>query len=755
MLVFNLLNFNNSYSQQSKQVPNVTYQYFINSLKKLELDESKVYPVSSMFITRDVGEIVIDSGYIILSKPVLGRIPGGVFVGASNFQFTPPTTIEQDQLERFLKIREINNPIKEFAFFTADSIIHEIQRNYQPVQFKIPSSTSSLWNTSIKYFTAKYSTQILNMISTFILENTYDPSFVAMLAPESGSELLFTFDPNEEEEISFYKYLGNIAGQRLADLICQFHVSDYYKSPNIDSVIEAKRRVKIEKYDINCVIENSLYTKFNAEIKMKINCPQLQWISMDLYQDFSIKSAKDEKNQNLSFYNDEDEAGVKWIKLDKPLKKGDSLVLKLDYEGKSLARFGNITIFKTSTGWYPKVGYREKAYFDIKIQYPDNYKLVCIGDLLKTEEKDGNIIQTYHTRYPIRNANFTIGNFDVREMDKDSAVPKTLYYVNSDFSEQVLEDIKYSILFYNHFFDTLDIKHFNAAEIPFGYGEAFPGMINLSSGAFISSSKDGWAEQFAAHEVGHQWFGIGVDFKTYHDQWLSEGITEYISLMFMQQFMNDNEKFFERMEDYKKDLLNVRNSILQKGIDPGPISLGYRNNSFNTGGDYSLIVYKKGAWVLHMLRNMMINFNKKMNEDSYLSLMKNVFKKYKNKRISTDEFRMEVENIVKFDMKWFFNQWVDGNKIPKYTYSYKTEKQSNDLYKIKMRVKQTNVPKDFQMIIPICVDMGQNRRQLGRVRINGSTTEFDLPFEAPYQPQKIIFNVLQSVLCEVEEEDWE
>src|SRR2546427_7448220 len=48
-----------------------------------------------------------------------------------------------------------------------------------------------------------------------------------------------------------------------------------------------------------------------------------------------------------------------------------------------------------------------------------------------------------------------------------------------------------------------------ATEIPYFHGQAFPGMIHLSWATFLSQSDQGSDQSFRAHEMAHQWWGIG------------------------------------------------------------------------------------------------------------------------------------------------------------------------------------------------------------------------------------------------------
>jgi len=63
---------------------------------------------------------------------------------------------------------------------------------------------------------------------------------------------------------------------------------------------------------------------------------------------------------------------------------------------------------------------------------------------------------------------------------------------------------------------------------------------------------------------------------------LSEGFAEYSGLWYLQAAKNDNELFFDILNEWKSDILNVRDYIFGSGQEAGPIWLGYRTSSSNT-----------------------------------------------------------------------------------------------------------------------------------------------------------------------------
>jgi aminopeptidase N len=308
-------------------------------------------------------------------------------------------------------------------------------------------------------------------------------------------------------------------------------------------------------------------------------------------------------------------------------------------------------------------------------------------------------------------------------------------------------DIAKSLKFFEGVYGPTKLKHFYATEIPEFHGEAFPGMLHLSWITFQQTSDQGTDEVFRAHEVAHQWWGIGVDFMTYHDRWLSEGFAEFSGLWYMQTVRHSNDKYFDLLRQY-------RSSIFLRKEVPGPISLGHRVQSSRDRDvdDYSTIVYKKGAWVVHMLRVLMLDL-KTMNEDRFTETMQDYYQNYEGKRASTADFRRVVERHAGTDMGWFFDQWVDGTALPTYRVAYRTEPIEGGQFRVRLQVAQEGVPDGFLMYVPVTLDLGKDRTARVRVKVTGAHSELELP-PMPAAPKSLRFNDLEGVLADVKMVDW-
>jgi aminopeptidase N len=410
---------------------------------------------------------------------------------------------------------------------------------------------------------------------------------------------------------------------------------------------------------------------------------------------------------------------------------------------------------KSSSFWYPRFDNQEKAAFGLIFRTPSKYDLISVGELINSVERDEFVITTWMCNTPSRNVSFYIGKYDKYELKSENSFNVSVF--TSDYAHQkinpdyIAQDIASSITLFSELYGFPPISSIKVTEIPYSHSEAFPGLVHLSWNTALQSYY-GSNEVIRAHEAAHQWWGIGVDFDTYHDQWLSEGLATYSGLWYLQAAKNDNELFFDILTKWKDQILNVRKYLFGSGQEAGPIWLGYRTSSSDTRGDYNLIIYKKGAWVIHMLRALLLDLNS-MNEDRMKNMMRDFYKTYKNKYASTEDFKSIVDKHFGEDMSWFFDQYVFGTDIPFYKVAYKTTNNEEGRTIITIRIRQEEVPEDFKMYVPVKIILDGDRIGRIRIEVKGKETIYTSP---PIEGnlKELIFNDLESVLCEVDYEGW-
>lgn len=72
---------------------------------------------------------------------------------------------------------------------------------------------------------------------------------------------------------------------------------------------------------------------------------------------------------------------------------------------------------------------------------------------------------------------------------------------------------------------------------PRPFGQGFPTLLLLAP---TSHQTNKYEFSFIAHETSHQWWGDMVQWRSYRDQWLSEGFAEYSATLHTAARMNSD-----------------------------------------------------------------------------------------------------------------------------------------------------------------------------------------------------------------------
>ncbi len=733
-----------------------SYQQRYDEIRQLQAVPDRVAPVTQLVLKRDVGHFTFGEGKFYLFTPVGGRTVAAVFLGEGVFSFSPPTRIEQERLARFHKTRTLEAPFSSVVLLFADSTVAELESKLAFGPGQTSSDSRQRFKEGIDHLADDDSKSFDPDLMAAFLNGESSDLFYAHIDRKSGGPLMFMLNPHEVEGVTL-SHRARKRGWRYPEVICRFPAQGKSRDRITGDRID---QVSIRNYTIVTSLRETGMGElsFAASAKLDITAtrPVGPWIAFGLFEKLKVDSARWQSGELATVFKGHD-ADLLWVKLDGELPPGEARTLSLFYHGDLIDRYGDFFYIKSSAEWYPRsLERRSLATFDLTFHSPSNQLLASVGD--KVEESTSGRVST--SRWvppgPIRNASFNLGIFNDYKIQEEGIPPVTVLIAKDahrrinaprqkNMKETVGADVTKSMRFFQSVYGQLPVKHFFATEIPGYHGEAFPGMVNLSWVTFHQTDHEGEDEVFRAHEVAHQWWGVGVDFASYHDQWLSEGFSNFSGLWYLQTVRKDNGKYFGLLRRW-------RASILERTEEPAPISLGYRVSSSKDEGGYSVLVYQKGAWVLHMLRIMMLDL-KTMGEDRFTEMMREFYGTYQGKRASTEDFRRIAEKHARADLGWFFDQWIHGTEIPTYRVAYRSEPAENGQHRVKLRVRQSNVGENFQMYVPVTLDLGNKREARARVKVSGPTSEIDLPL-MPAKPKSVRFNDLDGVLAEVKMVDW-
>ena len=175
------------------------------------------------------------------------------------------------------------------------------------------------------------------------------------------------------------------------------------------------------------------------------------------------------------------------------------------------------------------------------------------------------------------------------------------------------------------------------------------------------SSMGSFSQNLIVHELGHSWWGNLITCKTFNDIWLNEGFARYCQALWAEH-MYGREAYFDFMNNhayYGAGTIYVENPSSNSQI-------------FSAG-----LSYNKASWVLHMLRH-------KVGETMFFDILKSYASNdsLSYNAASTLDFQKVCEDISGLDFEQFFQQWIYGEKYPKYELSWWHE--GNGIYNVKI-----------------------------------------------------------------------
>ena len=223
------------------------------------------------------------------------------------------------------------------------------------------------------------------------------------------------------------------------------------------------------------------------------------------------------------------------------------------------------------------------------------------------------------------------------------------------------------------------------------------------------------------HEAAHQWWGNIVTASGYHHEWLTEAMSNYSALLFLEN--RNGTKFIDRiLDEYRRELL-VKGTDGEIIESVGPVVQGRRLDSSSNPTAWNTIAYGKGTWIIHMLRQQ-------MGDAAFTKMLAELRRRYEWKTIDTEQFRLLCAEFVPKGspdpkLENFFDQWVYGTGLPalKLTYSVKGKPGA---WKLTGTLAQSEVPEDFSVTVPIEIQTGKGK-VIRQIRTSSDPVQFSVP----------------------------
>lgn len=501
-----------------------------------------------------------------------------------------------------------------------------------------------------------------------------------------------------------------------------------------------------------------------------------------------------------------------------PLGKGQQLKLHFEYAGDVLSEAGGGLLYVGERGtWYPNMGF-SPAQFDLEFHYPAAWTLVATGKQVtadaadKTPEEAEKVSRWISDR-PIPVAGFNLGRYIGAATESGSVVveaygsrgvERSFPKPPAEIVEQpmsrgissaeggvgsvrtppiaiappppsparnaqtVANEAAKAVETFSAWFGPYPYSSLALTQMPGNLSQGWPGLIFLSTYAFLSPQEQAdlkldpvmraLSSQVLVHETAHQWWGDLVLWKTYRDQWLMEGLSNYSSLLLLER--KNPALFRQVLERYRADLLS-KNEHDEWLRDAGPVTLGQRLISSHFPGGYEAISYERGTWLFHMLRSMLRDCEATSRprgrqaspDEPFFRALRTIRERYSGKSLSTQEFFKVFEEELprplwyekRHSLDWFIDGWINGKSIPTLE-SRDVRITPKDQAAVAIGViVQKDAPEDLVTAVPVYAQTAaKSLVYIGEVLADGTETAFRLP--APKDARRIVLDPNRTIL---------
>jgi hypothetical protein len=745
-----------------------------NQLRKFALKSAGT--VNGLVLQRDRATITLISGRIYLEAPIEGKVRGAVFIGNGNFRAeVPPSQFEKDHVRRMLNADEVESnfetAVLRFSDDTGDILqkglaIADAAAEPEAARLAAEFDLRMLKETGANV-AARVALSMVNKETPGFFLGQFDKGKrgrFSLLLDHQSRLPVSAFGVNGGEKGLIFTYRRETSGN---DVWLAFYSAADYQRGRVE-YSDTFDLVDIEHYRMNIdVREAQQALKLEARMEMKsfghgiraiplaLNEGLGEFDNMRLKKSLRLKSATTVDGAAIAAAQEDWDMGITLF-LDKELKQDEKFTAILTLEGDFMDEeedgFPGHYLRSTTT-WYPRHGYLDRSTFDITFRHKKKEIVAATGIRVREGPAPGNdkeSVTQYKMDKSVALVTFAVGPFERHaEVLKRSEgdLPVEFYSlsgavraIKEDF---IVAELRNSVNFFNVLFGVYPYERFSAVYFPYGFGQGFPSLLLLPQ----SDRSSKYTFAFVSHETAHQWWGNIVAWRSYRDQWLSEGFAEYSGLLYTAR-RDKPSASRELLDDMRRSLKDPPATLtgIGKGrlVDIGPIILGHRLNTTQSFGAYQALIYNKGGMVLRMLHFLLSEPNSG-NDKMFYDMMGDFVKRYNNASASSDDFRTVAsehfartpiaQKYQKSDLNWFFRQWVYQSHHPTYRMEYKLASGEGGAVTVEGTVFQENAPDDWFMPLPLVFTFDGDRRARGTVAAIGARTPFSI--KLPMAPKKV------------------
>ncbi len=776
--------------QSSGAVEHPAEQLFLD-LGKVGLSTTRVYHVRDAHIDRPGLHLTLEDGTIAFTEDILNRVTGALFQGEGEVLVLPPDRAERASLALFTGSAILEEKIT-FAYLRFnDATYRDLQPNLTPTNdattflSKRGAEASELASADALRLLMSFAPLLPTSTAAPATERRPDRLLHARLVGVRLGAFDLLYDSQSPEQVQVLQLAQN-HGANYYDIWMSFSPKRRGEANPVADQADADSFI-IPAYKIQARVTPPRLLEAEAVCELHVLEEGQRAFLFELSRYLKVTRVEADGHP-LEFIHNPAVGGSQLARqgddlvavvFPRTLKAGERIQLKFIYGGEVLSEEANGLLSVGARGtWYPNRGLH-MADFDLKFSYPPGWTLLATGkrEAPSPGESAHEELQSHWvSSRPIPVAGFNLGRYvkatarsgnsvveayATQEMGlevpkttaasapgKDlpaSSMPVPAFRSPSSPAhnvQAVADRTAEAMTFFSQRFGEYPYGSLALTQAPGPASQGWPGLVFLSGYAFLSHeelashnlrpSDAALARQTPVHETAHQWWGDLVMWNTYRDQWISEGLASYCALLELEA--RDPEAFHLVLDAYRQGLLQAKDN--RHMWEAGPVTLGQRLNSSRLPGGYEVIAYGRGAWLFHMVREMLRDAavtEHRTGEEPFVSILRQVQQKYAGRSITTQELlRAFAENWPrslwfegKPSLEWFWDGWIQGVSVPTIELrNVRLIRQKGEVWASGI-IEQKDAPEDLVTPVPVYAEAsGAAAVFIQRIFADGRETSF-------------------------------
>jgi hypothetical protein len=683
--------------------------------------------VTDFVYKKDLATFTFSEGTMHLLRYVDDRPTTAVFIGRGHASITIPSRLERQALFTVARDSVVEEDFKSCLIRIGDDFDLALKEKF----------TFEPKELSWKHFNVASKKAQGEFFFKPTIVHTYDNYFQLLRSLYQRSSdgyfwidfnrYVYTFDPSLPEQVTVaYEFQGG--DMTVTDgAVLQREELGIYDDGEMSSLVypttmlDRQGRIHMEGADGKTIKQARI------DLQILVNSDSLKFVSLFLHHTLKLDSLS-MAGQPVDFHRRKDFSFIGVI-LPEYHMAGDTLALTLHYHGK---RFENLV---------PWVENPQPTPISVEFAVPKGYDYFMPGmGAVKPGEGRTEVFQVAPGN-PYDRFYFVCFPTGIDTVSQTSDIGLSVNFLDWSLLTKKVSDC----FIPDEIYQSSVMSAFNfvagqlggpqgtfAVSVSAAGSHAMPGILIAPQIACVTEeplASFGGYDILAGGAAAQQWFGALMRPATDRERWLTEAVSQYVGIMYLQS------KFGSVAY---ANLLNRRDSIVNivaNKLDM-PLACGSRASK--------VIRTNKGLWLIHMLRFMMYDLETG-SEQTFRTFLQQLMIHSNGRTFGNADFVALAEKHCGQPLENFFSQWLYGINYPKYVGEY-TITGSGSEYYVDLDIRVENAVEDFAMPVIMRV-VGDGRASIFRETVAVPSTSLHLgPFD--FEPTKLIFNEFYGVLSD-------